>query len=86
MNYILLVIKLPKLRAVIFRNTFRPKFNIYASTGFNIYKGAVLRFTMVRKPTDFYRLIYCTGLRRLGGWVRRQKGFKQYCPWRLTFR
>lgn len=67
MNYILLVIKLLKLRAVIFRNAFRLKFNIYTSTRFSIYKGAVLRFTMIRKPTNFYRLIYYTGLRRLGG-------------------
>jgi hypothetical protein len=61
-----LVIKPPKLRAVIFRNTFRPKFNTHASTGFSIYKGVVLRLITARKPTDFCRLIYYTGLRHLG--------------------
>jgi hypothetical protein len=79
-NYILLVIKPPKLRAVVFRNAFRPKFNTHASTGFSICKGVALRLTTARKPTDFCRLIYYTGLRRLGGWARPQKGFKQYCP------
>jgi hypothetical protein len=46
----------------------------------SIYKGVVLRFTMARKLTGFCRLIYCTGLRRLGGWAKRQKAFKQFCP------
>ena len=72
----LLVIKQLKLRAVVFRNAFRPKFNTHASTGFSICKGVALRLTTARKPTDFCRLIYYTGLRRLGGWARPQKGFK----------
>jgi hypothetical protein len=62
----LLVIKLPKLRAVVFRNAFRPKFSTHASTGFSICKGVALRLMIARKPTDFCRLIYYTGLRRLG--------------------
>ena len=66
MKCILLVIKLPKLRAVVFRNTFYLKFNTHTSTGFSIYKGVVLRLTIVRKPTDFCRLIYYTGSRHLG--------------------
>jgi hypothetical protein len=32
-NYMLLVIKPPKLRAVVFRNAFRLKFNTHASIG-----------------------------------------------------
>jgi hypothetical protein len=72
--------KPPKLRVVVFRNTFRPKFNMHAFTGSSIYKGVVLRFMIVRMFTVFCRLIYCTGLRHLGGWARRQKGFRQYCP------
>jgi hypothetical protein len=60
----LLVIKPPKLRAVVFRNAFRPKFNTHASTRFSICKGVALRLTMARKLTSFYRLIYYTGLRR----------------------
>ena len=63
----LLGVKPGKLRVVVFRNTFRLKFNTHASTGFNICKGVVLRFTMARKLTGFCRLIYYTGLRRLGG-------------------
>jgi hypothetical protein len=62
----LLVIKLSKLRAVVFRNAFCLKFNIYVSTRFSICKGVVLRLTTARKLTDFYRLIYYTGLRCLG--------------------
>jgi hypothetical protein len=34
-NYMLLVIKLPKLRAVVFRNAFRPKFNTHASKAYD---------------------------------------------------
>jgi hypothetical protein len=67
-----------KLRAVGLRDVFRPKFNMHAFTGSIICKGVALRFTMTRKLTDFCRLIYYTGLRRLGGWARPQKGFKQY--------
>jgi hypothetical protein len=66
-NYILLVIKLPKLRVVVFRNAFRLKFNTHASTRFSIYKGVALRLTTARKSTDFCRLIYYTSLRHLGG-------------------
>jgi hypothetical protein len=69
-----------KLRAIEFRNAFCPKFNTHVSTGFSICKEVALRLTTASKPTDFYRLIYCTGLRRLGGWARSQKGFKQYYP------
>ena len=76
----LLVIEPPKLRAVVFKNTFRPKFNTHASTGFSICKGVVLRFLIAKKLTGFCRLIYCTGLKRLAGWGRLQRGFKQYCP------
>jgi hypothetical protein len=67
----LLVVKLTKLRIIGLRNTFCLKFNMYASTGSNIYKGVVLRFTIVIKFTGFYRLIYYTSLRYLGGWARR---------------
>ena len=63
----LLVVKPAKLRAVGLRNAFRPKFNTHASTGFSICKGVALRLATVGKPTDSYRLIYYTGLRRLGG-------------------
>jgi hypothetical protein len=62
----LLIIKPLKLKAVVFRNAFRPKFNTHASTGFSICKEVVLRLTTARKPTDFCRLIYYTGLKRLG--------------------
>jgi hypothetical protein len=62
-----LVVKLAKLRVVRLRNAFHLKFNIYAFTRSSIYKGVVPRFTIARKPTDFYRLIYYTSLRRLGG-------------------
>ncbi len=62
-----LVFKPAKFRAVVFRNVFRLKFNTHASTGFSICKGVVLRPTMARKPTDFCKLIYCTGLRHLAG-------------------
>jgi len=61
----LLGVKPAKLRVVGLRNAFRPKFNIYTFTGSSIYKGVVLRFTIARKFTGFYRLIYCTGLRHL---------------------
>jgi hypothetical protein len=64
---ILLVIKLPKLRVVVFRNTFRLKFNIHVFTRSSICKGVVLRFIILRKFTGFYRLIYYTSLRHLGG-------------------
>jgi hypothetical protein len=79
-NYILLVIKPTQLRAVVFRNAFHPKFNMHASTGFSICKGVVLGLMTARKLTNFYKLTYYTGLRRLVGWARRQKEFKQYCP------
>ncbi len=62
----LLVLKPAELSAVGLRNAFRPKFNTHASTGFNICEEVVLRLTMTTKPFDFCRLIYCTGLRRLG--------------------
>jgi hypothetical protein len=62
----LLVIKPAKLRVVVFRNAFRLKFNTHASTRFSICKGVALRLMTARKPTDFCRLIYYTGLRRLG--------------------
>ena len=81
----LLVPKLAKLAAAVFRNTFRPKFNTHASTGSSICKKVALRLATTMQPTNFYRLIYCIGLRHLGGWARSQKGFKQYCPWRLLF-
>jgi hypothetical protein len=55
-------------QTLVFRNAFRPKFNTHASTGLSICKGVALRLTTVRKPTNFYRLIYYTGLRRLAGW------------------
>jgi hypothetical protein len=73
----LLVAKPAKLRAVGLRNAFRLKFNMHVFTGFSICKGLVLRFAMAKILTSFYRLIYYTGLRHLGGWARRQKGFKQ---------
>ena len=66
-NYMLLVIKLPKLRVVVFRNTFCLNFNIHAFTRSSIYKGVVLRFIIARKFTSFCRLIYYTSLRHLGG-------------------
>ena len=75
-NCMLLGVKPAKLRAVGLRDVFCPKFNIYAFTRSSIYKGVALRFATTRKLTGFCRLIYYTGLRRLGGWVRRQKGFK----------
>ena len=53
----LLGVKPAKLRAVGLRDVFRPKFNMHAFTGSSIYKGVVLRFTIVRKLTSFYRLI-----------------------------
>jgi hypothetical protein len=62
----LLGVKPAKLRVVGLRNASRLKFNIHAFTGSSICKGVVLRFTMARKFTGFYRLIYCTGLRPLG--------------------
>jgi hypothetical protein len=76
----LLAVKPAKLRIVGLRNAFCPKFNMYAFTGSSICKGVVLRFVMAKKLTGFCRLIYCTGLRHLGGWARRQKGSKQYYP------
>jgi hypothetical protein len=63
----LLGVKLAKLRVVRLRNASRPKFNIYAFTRSSIYKGVALRFIIARKFTYFYRLIYYTGLRHLGG-------------------
>jgi hypothetical protein len=63
----LLVLKLAKLTAVVYRNTFRRKFSTHVFTGSSICNGVALRLLMARKPTGFYRLIYCTGLRRLGG-------------------
>jgi hypothetical protein len=63
----LLGVKPAKLRAAGLRNAFRPKFNMHAFTGSSICKGVVLRFAMAKKLTGFYRLIYYTGLRRLGG-------------------
>ena len=48
----LLVIKLPKLRVVVFRNTFCLNFNIHAFTRSSIYKGVVLRFIIARKFTS----------------------------------
>ena len=62
----LLGAKLAKLRVVRLRNVSYPKFNIHAFTRSSIYKGVVLRFTITRKFTSFYRLIYYTDLRRLG--------------------
>jgi hypothetical protein len=81
----LLVVKPAELRAVGLRNAFRPKFNMHVFTGSSICKGVVLRFVIAKKLTGFYRLIYCTGLRHLAGWARRQKGSKQYWFWRLMF-
>jgi hypothetical protein len=66
----LLAVKLAKLRVVGLRNAFRPKFNMHVFTGFSICKGVVLRFVIAKKLTGFYRLIYCTGSRRLAGWVK----------------
>jgi hypothetical protein len=60
----LLGVKLAKLRVVGSRNTFRPKFNMYAFIGSSICKGVVLRLMMAGKLTSFCRLIYYTGLRR----------------------
>jgi hypothetical protein len=67
----LLVVKLAKLRVVVFRNAFCLKFNIHAFTRFSIYTGVVLILTITRKFTSFCRLIYYTSLRHLGGWARR---------------
>jgi hypothetical protein len=74
----LLVVKPAKLRAVELRNAFHPKFNMHAFTGSSIYRGGVLRFVIAKKLTGFCRPIYYTGLRRLAGWGRLQRGFKQY--------
>jgi hypothetical protein len=63
----LLAVKPAKLRIVGLRNAFRPKFNIHAFTRSSICKGVVLRFVMAKKLTGFFRLIYCTSLRHLGG-------------------
>lgn len=76
----LLAVKPAKLRIVGLRNAFHLKFNMHAFTGSSICKGVVLRFVMAKKLTGFYRLIYCTGLRRLAGWGRLQREFKQYYP------
>jgi hypothetical protein len=65
-DYILLVIKLPKLRAVTFKNAFYLKFNMHAFTRFSICKGVAFRLTTAQKLTSFCRLIYYTSLRRLG--------------------
>jgi hypothetical protein len=54
-----------KLRAIRLRNAFRLKFNMHVFTRFNVCKRVVLRLTIVRKLTGFYRLIYCISLRRL---------------------
>jgi hypothetical protein len=75
---VLLVVRPAKLRAVGLTNAFCLKFNMHVFTRSSICKGVVLRFTVAKKLTSFYRLIYCTGLRHLGGWARYQKGFKQY--------
>jgi hypothetical protein len=64
-NYILLVIKPPKLKAVVFKNAFRLKFNTYAFTRFSICKEVALRLITAKKLTDFCRLIYYTSLRHL---------------------
>ena len=79
-NCRLLGVKPAKLRAVGLRDVFRLKFNMHAFTGSNICKGVTLRFTIARKLTGFCRLIYCTGLRRLAGWGKLQREFKQYYP------
>jgi hypothetical protein len=71
-----LVVKLAKLRVVVYRNAFRLKFNTHVSTRFSTYIRVVLRLLIVTKPTDFCKLICCTSLRRLGGWARYQKEFK----------
>jgi hypothetical protein len=62
-----LVVKLAKLRVVVYKNTFYLKFNTYVSTRFSTYIGVVLRLLTATKPTDFYKLIYYTSLRYLGG-------------------
>ena len=67
MKYMLLVVKLAKLRVVGLRNAFCLKFNIHAFTRSSICKGGVLRFIIAKKLTGFYRLIYYTSLRRLAG-------------------
>ncbi len=66
----LLVLKPTKLRAIVSRNIFRLKFNTHVFIRFSISNGVGLRLLMARKPTGFYRLIYCTGSRHWGGWVR----------------
>jgi hypothetical protein len=66
----LLGVKPAKLKAVGLRNASRLKFNIHAFTGSSICKEVVLRRIITRKLTSFCRIIYYTGLRRLGGWAR----------------
>jgi hypothetical protein len=76
----LLGVKLAKLRVIGLRDVFRLKFNMYTFTGSIICKGVALRFTIVRKLTGFCRLICSTSLRRLAGWGKLQREFKQYYP------
>jgi hypothetical protein len=61
----LLVVKLVKLRVVVFKNAFCLKFNTHAFTRFNICKVVVLKFIIAKNFTGFCKLIYYTSLRRL---------------------
>jgi hypothetical protein len=56
MKYILLVVKLAKLRITRLRNAFYPKFNIYAFTKSSIYKGVVLIITLLTREADYSRI------------------------------
>jgi len=75
-----LAVKPAKTKPIGLRTAFRLKLNLHIFIGFSIYEGVALRFIIARKFTGFCRVIYYTGFRHLGVWVRRQKGFKRYCP------
>jgi hypothetical protein len=62
----LLIIKLAKLKIVVFKNIFCLKFNIYASIRLSIYKEVAFNLITTIKFTSFYKLIYYISLRRLG--------------------
>ncbi len=73
----LLMLRLANLIAIVYKNIFRRKFNTHVFTGFSICNRVALKLKTVRKSTNFYRIIYYTSLRYLGGWVKSQKESKQ---------
>jgi hypothetical protein len=77
---VLLIAKQVKLRAIVFKNASHLRFNTDASTGSSICNVVVLKLSTMKKSINFCRRISSTGLRRLAGWGRFQRVFKQYYP------